>query len=192
MNRVAFLENGILFSSSKSAFRVWIYSSHVPKKILPRDPEFNIIRQHRWNCSTHNLVKETNPCKWLVKLFFFCRSVERGTFLMSVSEKGVQMDQMQLVSERGAQVQLVSEKGPHFTSWSVIRVAIFTCSRSVFTGWNLKACLMMTTHTSTWVPPPGMGQRNEFVISKLCDIRVIKTTHYKKKSRKNGKTETLL
>ena len=46
----------------------------------------------------------------------------------------IQMGQMQLVSERGVQMQLVSEKGPHFTSWSVIRVAIFTCSRSVFRG----------------------------------------------------------
>ena len=35
----------------------------------------------------------------------------------------------------------------------MIRVAIFTCSRSVFRGWNLKACLMMTTHTSIWVAP---------------------------------------
>ena len=32
------------------------------------------------------------------------------------------------------QMQLVSEKGPHFTSWSVIRVVIFTCSRSVLRG----------------------------------------------------------
>ena len=53
---------------------------------------------------------------------------------MYVSEKGVQMGHVQLVSEMGAQMQLVSEKGLHFTRWSVIRVAIFTCSRSVFRG----------------------------------------------------------